>query len=98
MTKSNYDPKYIKYGFPSIDHKAEILPQCVVCLKTLCNAAMKPSLPKCHLESNHLNRMNVDGSCFQRLAGKVSVNVRMKRVKRGRKAQMLLQPLLRLPI
>ena len=71
MSKRNYDPKYIKYGFTSIEHKAEILPQCVVCLKTLCNTAMKPSLLKRHLERNHPNKMNADKSYFQRLADNV---------------------------
>ena len=50
MSKRNYDPKYIKHGFTSIEHKVEILPQCVVCLKTLCNAAVKPGLLKRHME------------------------------------------------
>ena len=71
MSKRNYDPKYIKYGFTSIKHNAEILPECVVCLKTLCNAAMKPSLLKRHLERNHPNKMNADKSYFQRLADNV---------------------------
>ena len=62
MSKRNYDPKYIKNGFTSIELKAEILPQCMVYLKTLCNAAMKPSLLKCHLERNHPNKMNADES------------------------------------
>ena len=43
----------------------------MVCLKMLCNAAMKPSLLKRHLESNHPNRMNVDESYIQRLADNV---------------------------
>ena len=71
MSKRNYDPKYIKYGFTSIEHNAEILPQCVVCLKTLCNAAMKPSLLKRHLEKNHPNKMKADKNYFQRLADNV---------------------------
>ena len=66
----------IKYGFTSIEHNAEILPQCVVCLKTLCNAAMKLSLLKRHLERNHPNKMNADKSYFQRLA----VNVKRQRM------------------
>ena len=45
--------------------------QYVVCLKTLCNAAMKPSLLKRHLERNHPNKMNADKSYFQRLADNV---------------------------
>ena len=71
MSKRNYDPKYIKYGFTSIEHDAEILPQCVVCLKMLCNAAMKPSLLKRHLERNHPIKTNADKSYFQRLADNV---------------------------
>ena len=71
MSKRNYDSKFIKYGFTSIEHNAEILPQCVVCLKTLCNAAMKPSWLKRHLEKNHPNKMNADKSYFQRLADNV---------------------------
>ena len=71
MSKRNYDPKYIKYGFTSIEHNAEILQQCVICLKTLCNAAMKPSLLKRHLERNHPNKMNADKSYFHGLADNV---------------------------
>ena len=67
------DTLYTKYGFTSIEHNAEILPQCVVCLKTLCNAAMKPSLLKRHLERNHPNKMNADKSYFQRLADNVKL-------------------------
>ena len=68
MSKRNYKLKYFKYSFTSIKHKEEISPQCVVCLKTLCNAAMKPSLLKRHLEKNHPNKTNADKSYFQRLA------------------------------
>ena len=73
MSKQNYDAKYsyIKYGFTSIEHKAEILPQSVVCLKTLCNAAMKPSLLKRHLERNYPNKINAEKSYFQQLAENV---------------------------
>ena len=71
MSKQNHDPKNIKYGFTSIERNAEILPQCVVCLKTLCNATMKLSLLKRHLERNHPNKMNADKSYFQRLADNV---------------------------
>ena len=76
MSKRNYDPKYIKYGFTSIERKAKILPQFVVFLKTLCNAAMKHSLLKRHLERNHQNKMNAQKSYFQRLA----VNVKRQRI------------------
>ena len=52
MSKRKYDPEYIKYGFIAIEHGGECLPQCVLCMKTLSIAAMKPSLLKRHLESN----------------------------------------------
>ena len=71
MSKWNYDPKIIKYGFTSIEHNAEILPQCVVGVKTLCNAAMKPSLLKHHFERNHPNKMKADESYFLRFADNV---------------------------
>ena len=57
-----------KYGFTSIEHNPEILPQGVVCVKMLCNAALKPTLLKRPLERNHLNKMNADESLFQQLA------------------------------
>ena len=71
MFKRNYDPKYIKYCFTSNEHKAEILLQCVVRLKTLCNPAIKSSLLNRHLERNHPNKMNADESYFQQLADNV---------------------------
>ena len=67
MSKRNYDPKCIKYGFTSIEHKAEVLPQCVVCLKTLSSAAIRPTLLKRYLERNHPNKINADESYFLRL-------------------------------
>ena len=83
MFKRNYDLKYFKYGFTLIEHKAEILPQGVVCLKTRGNAALKPSLLKRHLERNHTNKMNADESCFQRLAD----NVKRQRINKTGKIQ-----------
>ena len=58
-------------------HTTKISPECVVCLKTLCNAVMKPNLLKRHLVTNHSKRMNVDESYFQRSADNVSVKVWM---------------------
>ena len=92
MSTRNYNPKYVEYGFTSIEHKAELLPQCVVCLKTLCNAAMKPSLLKRHLERNHPNETNAHESYFQRLAD----NVKRQRLNKTGQVQMLLRLLLRL--
>ena len=56
MSKRKYYSEYIKYGSIAIEHGGECLPQCVLCMKTLSNAAMKPSLLKRHLESNHAEK------------------------------------------
>ena len=53
MPKRKYSAAYIKYGFIAIEHNGEALPQCVVCMKTLANPAMKPSLLQRHLDTNH---------------------------------------------
>ena len=50
MPKRKYSPEYIKYGFIAIEHGEECLLQCVLCMKTISNAAMKPSLLNRHLE------------------------------------------------
>ena len=56
MLKRNYYSECIKYGSIAIEHEGECLPQCVLCMKTLSNAAMKPSLLKRHLKSNHAEK------------------------------------------
>ncbi|XP_078487698.1 zinc finger BED domain-containing protein 5-like [Ciona intestinalis] len=71
MSKRKYNPEYIKYGFISIKHQGEDLPQCVVCMKTLSNGAMKPSLLKRHLESNHPEKNDRNQSYFERLGENV---------------------------
>ena len=58
MSKQKYYPTYIKYGFIAIEREGESLPQCVVCIKTLSNTAIKSSLLKCHLVTNHSKRKN----------------------------------------
>ena len=70
MSKRNYDPKYIK-ALPQLNTKRKFYHMCVVYLKTLCDAAIKSSLQKRHLEKNHPNKMNADKSYFQRLADNV---------------------------
>ena len=70
MSKRKYSPTYIKYGFIAIEHGGESLPQCVVCMKTLANSAMKPSLLKRHLDTNHSN-MGRDKSYFHQLGENV---------------------------
>ena len=51
----------------AIEHGGECLPQCVLCMKTISNAAMKPSLLKRHLVSNHAEKQGKDRSYFERL-------------------------------
>lgn len=70
MPKRKYDPTCIKYGFIAID-RGEVLPQCVVCMKTLSNEAMKPSLLKLHFETKHADKKDRDQSYFQRLGENV---------------------------
>ena len=67
MSKRKYYTEYIKYGFVSVQRKGECLPQCVIYMKILSNSAMKPSLLKRHLESNHSDKKDRDKSYFQRL-------------------------------
>uniref|UniRef100_UPI00358DF206 zinc finger BED domain-containing protein 5-like n=1 Tax=Myxine glutinosa TaxID=7769 RepID=UPI00358DF206 len=71
MPKRKYDPTYIKYGFIAIERGGEALPQCVVCMKSLCNEAVKPSLLRRHLETNHADKKDRDQSYFQRLGENV---------------------------
>ena len=71
MSKRKYNTEYIKYGFVSVQRRGEYLPQCVICMRTLSNSAMKPSLLKRHLELNHSDKKDRDKSYFQRLGENV---------------------------
>ena len=71
MSKRKCNPQYIKYGCIAIQHKGKYLPQCVVCIKTLSNGFMKPSLLKRHLDSNHPEKKDKNESYFQRLGENV---------------------------
>ena len=62
MSKRKFSTDYIKCGFIAtifniVDNS---LPQCMICMKALSNVALKPSLLKRHLESNHAEKMNRD--------------------------------------
>ena len=46
MSKRKYNAEYIKYGFVSVRRRGECLPQYVICMKTMSNSAIKPSLLK----------------------------------------------------
>ena len=71
MSKRKYNTERIKYGFVSAQHRGECLPQCVICMKTLSNSAMKSSLLKHLLESNHSDKKDRDKSYFQKLGENV---------------------------
>ena len=71
MSKRKYNTEYIKYGFVSVQQREECLPQCVICMKTLSNSAMKPNLLKRYLESNQPDKKDRDKSYFQRLGENV---------------------------
>ena len=64
MSKRKYSPAYIKHGFIAIEHNREALPQCVVCMKTLANSAMKPSLLQRHLDTNDPDKKERNESNF----------------------------------
>ena len=64
MLKLKYCPTYIKNLFIANEHGGEPLPHCVICMKTLCNSAVKPSLLKLHLVTNHMKEKEQDESYF----------------------------------
>ena len=67
MPKRQYRDQYINFGFIVLKNKGESVPQCVVCMKTLSNASMKPSLLQPHLQTNHSNKKDRDPNYFKRL-------------------------------
>ena len=73
MPKRKYDLAYVKYSFIAIDHREEVLPQCVVCMKTLPNTALKPSSLKRLLDTNHADnsKTNRNQNYFQQLGQNV---------------------------
>ena len=67
MPKRKCCPTHIKNLFIANEHGGESRPQYVICIKTLSNSAMKPSLLKLHLATNHVKEKEQDESNFQRL-------------------------------
>ena len=67
MPKRKCCPTHIKNLCIVNEQGGESLPQCVICLKTLSSSAMKPSLLKLHLVTNHVEEKEQDESYFQRL-------------------------------
>lgn len=67
MSKRKYDDNYINYGFIALENRNDVVPQCVICMKTLANSSMKPSLLKRHLQTNHPDKEGKDPDYFARL-------------------------------
>ena len=67
MPKRKCCPTHIKFGFIANERGGESLPQCVICMKTLSNSAMKPSLFKIHLVTNHVKEKEQHENYPQRL-------------------------------
>ena len=67
MPKRKYCSTHIKNLLIANEHGGKSLPQWVICMKTLFNSAMKPSLLKFHLVTNHAKEKEQDESYFQRL-------------------------------
>ena len=67
MPKRQYSDQYINFGFIELKKKGEAVPQCVVCMKTLSNASMKPSLLQRHLQTNYPEKKDRDRNYFKRL-------------------------------
>ena len=67
MPKRKCCPTHKKNLFIANEHGGESLPQYVICMKILSNSAMKPSLLKLHLATNHVKEKEQDESYFQRL-------------------------------
>ncbi|KRZ61820.1 SCAN domain-containing protein 3 [Trichinella nativa] len=53
LKKRKYDAEYIKYGFVAIEKNGVEVPQCVVCLDTLSNDALRPTRLQRHLHNRH---------------------------------------------
>ena len=51
--KRKYLDEYIRFGFVSLQKGDTVVPQCVICCKTLSNDGMKPSRLERHLRTIH---------------------------------------------
>ena len=65
MSKRSYHESFMKFGFTSIVHNGTVLPQCVICKKTLANESMKPSKLKLHFTKVHPVFVNKDIEFFK---------------------------------
>lgn len=68
-TKKNrrYNDTYLAFGFTWTGEQKCQLPLCIVCGKTLVNAAMFPAKLQRHFTTNHSHLLNKDIDYFQRL-------------------------------
>ena len=66
MPERQYSDQYIYFGFIELKNRGESVPQFVVCMKTLSNVSMKPSLLQRHLQTNHPDKKVRDPNCFKR--------------------------------
>ena len=67
MPKRQYSNKYIHLGFMELKNRGESVPQCMVCMKTLSNASMKPKILQRHLQTNHPDKKDRAPKYFKRL-------------------------------
>lgn len=65
MKTRNYDKSYIAYGFSCVIINNIERPHCVLCLKTLANASLKPSKLVDHLKKKHPEHINKPQSYFE---------------------------------
>lgn len=64
-----YDETYLQFGFiikPGTENSDNPIPQCVICLETLSNQSMKPSLLKRHQSTKHTELVGKPIEFFQR--------------------------------
>ena len=67
MPKRQYSDQYINFGFIELKNRGESVPQCVVCIKTLSNASIKPSLLQRYLQTNHPDKKDRHSNYLKRL-------------------------------
>ena len=85
MYKQQYSDQYKNFGFIELKNKVEFVAQCVVFMKTLSNASMKPSLPQRYLQTNHADKKDRDLNHFKRLGE----NAKKRLDKTGKQYQQL---------
>ena len=67
MPKRQYSDQYINFGFIKLKKKGKSARPCMVCMKTLSKALMKPNLSQRHLQTNLPKKKDRDPNYFKRL-------------------------------